>query len=445
MAVQSESLKSTLSASRPESSDRAASKRRRWFRGLALALGLATALTLGLWIAVNRVEWLGPLVADSLRAVIGKDNVARLEDFAYRMQDRVFLLLRSGEKPKAYWEVPPEPASPAQAEQAPSGTPDSAAPKLATDKNLAAPFHPENPGPVHASWSAPGDGIWVPMPEVDYPENPVRMYKTLLHPDKQRSWAELFVVAIDLRQTEIHMVPGTREPVATEEEALTLDRPGRVLPEHEATVIAAFNGGFKTEHGRYGMKFYDTLIVRPREDVCTVARYQDNTMRIASWEKLRESEADMSWWRQTPGCMYEDNELHAMLRDGLVKRWGATLDGETVIRRSAIGISADGNILYVGISNHTTAPAIATGMNHAGSVTVAQLDINYSYPKFITFQKSAAPEGDDAADPDSVEAASGKRIAVALAEGFEFSEDEFIRKPSRRDFFYVMTRPEPNR
>jgi hypothetical protein len=27
---------------------------------------------------------------------------------------------------------------------------------------------------------------------------------------------------------------------------------------------------------------------------------------------------------------------------------------------------------------------------------------------------------------------------VALAPGFEFSEDEYIRKRARRDFFYVM-------
>jgi hypothetical protein len=40
---------------------------------------------------------------------------------------------------------------------------------------------------------------------------------------------------------------------------------------------------------------------------------------------------------------------------------------------------------------------------------------------------------------------SPERKAVALAEGFEFSEDEYIRKRARRDFFYLMRKPPPQR
>jgi hypothetical protein len=133
----------------------------------------------------------------------------------------------------------------------------------------------------------------------------------------------------------------------------------------------------------------------------------------------------MDWWRQTPHCMYENNMLNSRLEGDGAKKWGATLDGETVIRRSAIGIDAAGEVLYVGISNHTTAGVIALGMNHAGAATVAQLDVNFSYPKFVLFERK---------EPD------GPRKAVALAQGFEFSEDEFIRKSSPRDFFYIVPR-----
>jgi hypothetical protein len=59
---------------------------------------------------------------------------------------------------------------------------------------------------------------------------------------------------------------------------------------------------------------------------------------------------------------------------------------------------------------------------------VAQLDVNWSYPKFVTFE-----HGD----------AGAERSAIALAEGFEFSPDEYIRKRSLRDFFYLMPRDEP--
>ena len=62
-------------------------------------------------------------------------------------------------------------------------------------------------------------------------------------------------------------------------------------------------------------------------------------------------------------------------------------------------------------------------MHHAGATDVAQLDVNWSYPKFVLFEPGdAGPE----------------RKAVPLAQGFEFSEDEYIRKRSYRDFFYLM-------
>jgi hypothetical protein len=154
-------------------------------------------------------------------------------------------------------------------------------------------------------------------------------------------------------------------------------------------------------------------------------------MRLASWDRLAETEEEMVWWRQTPSCMVEEGKLHFKLADEkLAKKWGATLDGETVIRRSAIGISSDASTLFVSISNHTTARVIAEGVRHAGAVTIAQLDVNFSYPKFVTFEPKK----------DLKEGEAPKRIAIALADGFEFSEDEYIRNKARRDFFYVMPR-----
>ena len=58
------------------------------------------------WYAVHHFDWAGPLVANSLRAVFGDDNVAKLEDLVYGAEDRVNRLLKKNEPPKAYWQVP---------------------------------------------------------------------------------------------------------------------------------------------------------------------------------------------------------------------------------------------------------------------------------------------------------------------------------------------------
>jgi hypothetical protein len=419
--------------------------------GVLGGLGLfLPALVLTAWFAVHRISGLAPLVADGLRSVIGVDGVARLEEAAYGLEDRFNTLWRRGEKPRAYWTVQrgspdPLPRVPERGREgaiaARAPLPPAAPARVPAERSSDAPssdagvalegvperrpepaFRPLDVGPLYAELDAPGDGEWVALPD-EVPPGEVRMFKTLLHPDPERAWAELFVVALDLRHVRVHAVPGTLEPQPTGPEVLDLVRPGRVPDEYHAGVLAAFNGGFKTEHGHYGMSVNGVTIVPPQEGTCTIAQVKDGSLRIGTWSKLRSQAKDAAWWRQTPACMYENDKMNPRLAGGLVGKWGSTLDGETVIRRSAMGIDATGTTLYVGISNHTTAPTLARGMHHAGASTVAQLDINFSYPKFVTFRESAA---------------SKLKVAVPLAEGFDYSANDYLRKPQSRDFFYVM-------
>lgn len=395
----------------------------RRLRRILLGVGAGGALFVaGTWFAIHRFDWAGPLVANTLRAVIGVDNVAKLEDFVYAVEDRVNRSFRGTEAPQARWEVPEEPvaAAPPPAVPPPSADEPAAAPAAKLP-----PFRPKDPGPALKQWSAKGDGIWVPIKDPRRPDEEPYMMKTLLHPDVTRGWAEVFVVAVDLRRTDVFLVAGTQEP--KEEKPLPTPpvRTGVIPEHHHEELLAAFNGGFMTEHGAYGMHLDGVTIVSPKPNACTIALYKDGSLRIATWKKIAETEQDMVWYRQAPECMVEDGKLHPGLLAGAARKWGATLDGETVIRRSAVGLNAERDILYVSITNHTTARVLAEGLKHAGAVDVAQLDVNWSYPKFVLFEPKDGPE----------------RKAVALASGFEFSEDEYIRKKNRRDFFYLVRKP----
>jgi len=360
-----------------------------------------------LWWAVHRFEWAGPLVANSLRAVFGKDAVAKLEDFVYGAQDRFNLWWKRGEKPKAYWAVPPASPSSAVAPQDDSGQP---------------PFMLSDCGPMYPSSAAPGDGQWVPLEVAGRPGAATSMKKTLIHPDAHRSWSELFVVAIDLRRVSLTFVPGYREPKSNTTPPAELPRPAKIPEGDWPKLLAAFNGGFMTEHGEYGAMLDGVTLVNPKSDSCTVARYRDGHLAIGTWKELAEGRADMVWFRQTPRCMVEGGKLHPGLSGAGFRHWGATLEGETVIRRSAIGLDESGKVLFVGISNHTSAAVLAGGMRHAGAAFVAQLDVNWSYPKFLLYRQS--PE-------------DGSLQAEALASGFEFSPEEYLRRRSLRDFFYL--------
>jgi hypothetical protein len=387
---------------------------RRWVPRIAALLGVATAV---LWWAVHRFDWMGPLVANSLRAVVGVNAVAKLEDFVYGLEDTKNRLFRGTEAPQAYWSAAPLPAPPPPAPAASSA---GAPPALA-------PFRPKDPGAALKSWAAKGDGVWVPILDPRRPGEQPYMLKTLLHPDPERGWAEVFVVAVDLRRATLKIVAGKREPAADNPKAEKMERPA-VIPEadHEE-LLAAFNGGFMTEHGAYGFKLGALTVVAPIDKSCTIAEYDDGSLRIAPWPDMKADEARMGWLRQAPECMVHESKFHpGILYVSGNRKWGATLDGETVIRRSGIGLNAARDTLYVAISNHTNAKVFAKGMHHAGAVEVAQLDVNWSYPKFVLFEPKTP---------------GGPRKAVPLASGFEFSEDEYIRQKARRDFFYLVRKP----
>jgi hypothetical protein len=164
-------------------------------------------------------------------------------------------------------------------------------------------------------------------------------------------------------------------------------------------------------------------LVPLRAGLCTIAGSESGALQIASWRRSDVLEPG-AWYRQTPPCMLERGVLHPGLANPESRKWGATLEGETVIRRSALALDRSGEIAYVGVSNATTARALALGMQSAGAWTVAQLDVNWSYPRFLLFPRDG----------------SGVRHAQTLFKGFLFQPEEMLREPSPRDFFYVTRR-----
>jgi hypothetical protein len=401
-------LERFLYVMKPRKPRKPLTRARRIFRGLGYASAVLAVLAVMLFWGVNHFPWLGPALADGLRAVIGPKAVARLEDWAYAVDDRWQRLHRGDEAPRTYWQTEDVVPAPAPASVDAGGVPS---------------FHPGDVGPM--AFHAPGDGTWVAVTTRGDDARPAA-FKTLVHPDVARAWAELFVVAIDLSRTDLHFVAGSTDPEATTAEGRALHRPALIPEDDRSNLVAAFNGGWKAEHGHYGVKVDGVTLLPPRDTACTVT-VLDNTVRVAPWTDLHAMEDAMHFYRQTPPCLYHEGVRNPDLVDG--GSWGAAVGGGAVIRRSAIGLDAKGTTLFVGVSNNTTAPALADGMNHAGAVEIAELDVNWSYPKFLVYAPNARGELD----------------ASTLFPGFVFDKDEYVRKHAPKDFFYLVRRaPRPS-
>lgn len=384
--------------------------RRRVLRRTLMALPVSLGVCLGAtWYLVHSTSWAGPLLADGLRSLVGPEAVARVQEAVYGLEDQYYLATRSAESPQARWEVP---ALPRSAEVHPTVAP-------------AATFQPLDVGPMDSKQAAPGDGVWVPVSLPNGGSAPL-LFKTLLHPDPKRAWSEVFVAAIDLARTDLHLVSGTVEPKAVTPAGrrYALGQ-GRIPEAHRGLAIAGFNGGFKAEHGHYGMMVDSVQLLPPRPRSCTVLKQRDGRLRVGTWSELAPPEGSSSslWWRQAPACMATGGELHQDLRDEN-RAWGAAVGGDTVIRRSGLGLSRDGKTLLVALGNHTTSLALARAMTHAGAHDVTQLDVNWAHTRFVVFE----PAGD------------GQRVARSLFEGFVSEPDLYLNEPYTRDFFYLTRR-----
>ncbi len=390
-----------------------AKPKRNWRRRLGIAALSLPVLALVGWLAVHNIPGFGPLVADTLRALFGNAFVAWLEDTAYGVQDWLFTKTKGDAPPEPMWEVPASAAAPAP-------------PPSASSAPVEPPFSLANLKPMYDNIATAGDGVWVPHVDPRKPDDRVRILKTFLHPDKNRSWSVVAVLAVDLKQVDIHAVAGRHEPESKTKEAKAYERKAVIPPEHHDILIAAFNGGYKSTHGDYGMKVDGVVLTPPRALCCVFAKMKDGSLLIRDWDTIEAKEPDMLWWRQTPICMYDLGKPHPALSMPKMG-WGASsVSGTTVIRRSAVGLNEDRSLLYVAIGDHVTGKAIAEALHHAGAHSIAQLDVNFSYPKFLSYRS----EG-------------GKLVPVPLTDNFEYEPDQYIGPTrSQRDFFYLTRRSE---
>ena len=110
---------------------------------------------------------------------------------------------------------------------------------------------------------------------------PSRLLPDLRRPDEERPYAKVLLVAMDMRQLDLGMEAGVEDP-----EPLTgPPGTGRIPrdPQVYQRVAAAFNGGFKTEHGNYGMMVNKRVLLPPVAGAATVVVSNDGRVGMGTW------------------------------------------------------------------------------------------------------------------------------------------------------------------
>lgn len=298
----------------------------------------------------------------------------------------------------------------------------SAPPSAARTRTAPARFPPAPITPPFERTAKPGDGVFSPLRihRAEGEGSPIATTK--LHPHKIRGDVSLLLVAVDTSRLDLELVAGTAEPEGTTVPAER--RTGLVPASALDALVAVTNGGFKRRHGGHGIGIGDDVLWPASDDGCVLAERADGGYVVAPFRALAGER--LAWWRQTPPCLVENGAKHPDLANEYrAKKWGGAEDGRKDIRRSAFAIGPDPAVLYFAIGEWVTAEWLADGLVAAGLTHAAELDINYSYTRFIVYEHVSSSE---------------LAVRPALLEDLKAPKREYWKEPADRDFFYLRWR-----
>jgi hypothetical protein len=153
----------------------------------------------------------------------------------------------------------------------------------------------------------------------------------------------VYVVEWDPRQVELAMVPGTEEPQSATGEVGNgmLPRDPRVL----SRLVAAFNGGFQSTHGDFGMMVDRRVLVPPKPYAATIARLRDGSLGFGTWPYELATPTEFVSFRQNLTPLVGDGVFNPFGREwwgGVPHDW----EDETHTVRSGLCLTRENFVAY---------------------------------------------------------------------------------------------------
>lgn len=245
--------------------------------------------------------------------------------------------------------------------------PAPAAARGATVTAAAATSAPVDLVPL-ASAPTPGEGVWTPG-EQSVGGVPV-LYTTYLRPDRGHTSVVAGAVEFDQHLVRTVAVPGTKQPGET-----GWAWNSRIPTAERATLVAAFNSGFKFQHIDGGY-YTEGRTPQPLVDGDASLVIDNNgTIDIGAWGTDVAMSANVASVRQNLHLIVNNGKVVSDLKSDTSGKYGISKDQLQFTWRSGIGVTADCNVVYVA-GNRMTMSALANALASAGAVRGMQLDIH---------------------------------------------------------------------
>jgi hypothetical protein len=147
-----------------------------------------------------------------------------------------------------------------------------------------------------------------------------------------------------------------------------------ILGAERSRLVAAFNGAFKFSIGAGGFESYGRVAIPLRAGLASIVTYADGSSDVGAWQREVPAPGRRVVSVRQNLTLLIDHGRSAATMDCL-SCWGATLGGVVDPARSALGITADGRLIWAG-GEHLTVSAVADALLGAHVVRAVELDIN---------------------------------------------------------------------
>jgi len=260
-------------------------------------------------------------------------------------------------------------------------------PKTVTTAPAAATVaHLPPPGPITPLASPPvaGEGQWSPAGRLV--DGVPAVYETLIRPSVIHTSFVVGVAWMDPELLKATLYSGSQIPGGG---PFTHTAP--ISPTDSTSLVAAFNAGFLMSAANGGYYTDSKTIIPLRTGAASFVVYKNGSFALGQWGSDVSMTPSVVSVRQNLDLLVDNGQIVPAAYAANSSAWGATLGGGLYVWRSALGITANGALLYVGgpgldIYN------LANIMVHAGAVRAMELDINTDWVNYSAYQP-ATPNG----------------------------------------------------
>lgn len=165
-------------------------------------------------------------------------------------------------------------------------------------------------------------------------------------------------------------------------------QPDSLPPAERVGLAATFNGGFKLADARGGYYADGRTVGTLRPGAASLVVYRDGHADVGAWSSRVDMTPDVVSVRQNLDLLVDDNRVAPSAADAAHSTWGATLGGGDFVERSGVGVTADGDLVYVA-GAALSAQSLGQLLQHAGAVRAMQLDINPEWVSGMWYSPSA--------------------------------------------------------